>query len=185
MNKKEIKRLLFIALLLVGCAPWMEAGGLYTVESQNFSVELPQGWMRLNTSEYLLITRDGILLQNIFIKRIHIDKPLKHTKKKLNKEMLPQEVAEVIIDNIASDPTVLNFKLIENVPARISGITGFKLVYTYKNRDGLRLKSIYYGFITGEWFYSISYTAALRYYFDKDFETFKKVFESFRLIKTV
>jgi hypothetical protein len=182
-----MKRLLLIIflLLIIGCAPWMQAGGLYTLESQNFSVELPKGWMRLNTKEYLLVTRDGILLQNIFIKRIRIDKPLKHTKKKLNKKMLPQEAAEVIIDDIASTPFVLNFKLIENSPARISGIPGFKLVYTYKNRDGLRLKSIYYGFINSEWFYSISYTAPLRYYFDRDFETFKKVFESFRLIKTV
>jgi len=181
-----MKRFLLIAFLfLTGCAPWMQAGGLYTLESQNFSVELPKGWMRLNTKKYLLVTRDGILLQNILIKRIRIDKPLKHTKKRLNKKMLPQEAAEVIIDDIASTPTVLNFKLIENVPARISGISGFKLVYTYKNRDGLRLKSILYGFIAGEWFYSISYTAPSRYYFDKDLETFKKVFESFRLIKTV
>jgi hypothetical protein len=179
-----MKRLLLIVLILAGCAPWMYTSGLFTSGAQEFSVELPEGWMRLNTSEYLLITRDGFLLQNILIKRVHIDKPLSHTKKKLRKEMLPHEVAEVIIDNISSDPAILNFNLIENLPVRISEIPGFKIIFTYKNRDGLRLKTIYYGFISKEWFYSISYTAASRYYFDKDIETFKKVFKSFRLLET-
>ncbi len=177
-----MKRFLLIVLLsVIGCAPWIRTGGPYS--SNDFSVELPEGWMRFNTGEYLLLTRDGILLQNIHIKRMGIDDEFKHTKKKLTKDMLPYEVAEVIIDNIASDPSVLNFALEENVPTTISSLSGFKLVFTYKNKDGLRLKSIYYGCISGEWFLSIIYTAASRYYFDKDFETFKKVFESFRLVE--
>lgn len=180
-----MKRFLLILLLFVaGCAPWAKVGGLYTSKPHNFSVELPAGWMKFNTRERLYTTRDGVLLQNIIIERLNIEKPLEHTKKKFSKDMLPQEVAEVILDNISSDQTVLNFEVIENIPARISGFPGFKVVFTYKNKDGLRLKSILYGFIDNEWFYGIRYTAALRYYFDKDRKTFEKVFESFRLIKT-
>lgn len=163
----------------------MQVGGLYTSEHHNFSVELPQGWMRLNTDEYLFVTRDGALLQNILIERLHIDKGLKYTKKKFKKGMLPQEAAEVILDSIASDQTVLNFEVIENTPTKISEFSGFKAVFTYKNKDGLRFKSIYYGFMIGEWFYGIRYTAALRHYFDKDLKTFEKVRESFKLLKTV
>lgn len=36
-------------------------------------------------------------------------------------------------------------------------------------------------FMYGDWFYSIRYTAPLRYYFDKDVQTFEKVVESFKL----
>lgn len=181
-----MKRLSLIVLLFIaGCvhAPWVQVGGLYTSESHNFSVEIPHGWMRLNTDKYLLITRDGVLLQNILIERLPIDKQLKHTKKKFNTGMLPQEAAEVILDNISSDQTNLNFEVIENIPAKIGEFPGFKAVFTYKNTDGLRLKSIYYGFMVGEWFYGIRYTAASRHYFEKDLKTFEKVFESFKLIK--
>jgi hypothetical protein len=132
-----------------------------------------------------LITRDGVSLQYIQIERVKIEDSLKHTKKKFSKGMLPQEVAEVVLDNIASDKDNLNLEVIENIPATISGIPGFKAVYTHKTMDGLKLKSIYYGFIMQDWFYGIYYTAALRYYFDKDIETFEKVLETFKLIKIV
>jgi hypothetical protein len=180
-----MKRIIFICfIVLVGCAPWARVGGLHKSGSHNFSVELPEGWMRLNTSEYLLVTRDGVLLQSITVKRVDIDEPLEHTKKKFSKGMLPQEVSEVILDNIASDQAVLNFRIIENVPIDIGGIHGFRAVFTFKNKDGLKLKSVFCGFIHDEWFYGIRYTAALRYYFDKDSETFEEVLRSFRLIKT-
>jgi hypothetical protein len=200
--------LLLILLFTIGCVPWMQVGGLYTSRSHNFSVELPQGWMRLNKSgyqyltidqkiliehlliftnadAYLFITKDGILLQNIIINRGSIDEELKNTKKKLSKGMLPYEAADVIIDNISSDQAVLNFELLENNPVKISGFPGFRIVFTHKNEDGLRLKSIFYGFIEGEWFYSIGYNSALRHYFEEDLKTFEKIFKSFKLTKSV
>jgi len=183
-----MKRAFIILLfLMVGCAPkapWVQVGGLHNMESQDFSVELPQGWMRVNQGDYLFITRDGFLLQYIRVIRLDIEQPLRYTKKKFSKSMLPQEVAEVILDNISSDQNVLDFNLLENIPVKISGISGFRAVYTYKNKDGLKIKGIYCGFITDKWFYGIHYSAAHRYYFDKDVKTFEKVLESFKLLKT-
>jgi hypothetical protein len=178
--------LLIILLLATSCVkePWVQVGGLYTMESQNFSVDLPQGWMRLNQQAYLLITRDGVLLQNIRVAKLDINSPLKNTKKKFSKSMLPQEAAEVLLDNVASDQNLSDFNLLENAPVTINRVQGFRAVYTCKNKDGLKIKSIYCGFIADKWFYGLSYTAAQRYYFDKDAETFEKVLESFRLIKT-
>ena len=98
--------------------------------------------------------------------------------------MLPHEAGEVILDNIASDQTISDFNLLENTPLKISGVSGFRAVYTFKNKDGLKIKGICCGFITGKWFYGLIYSAAQRYYFDKDVETFEKVVGSFKLIKT-
>jgi hypothetical protein len=168
-----------LLLLVIGCAPWVKAGGSYS--SNDFSIELPDGWMRYNSSQYVLVTRDGTLLQNIHIKRIKVDEKLQHTKKKLEQNMLPQETAEVIIDDLASNPAILNFNVEGNSPAEISGLQGFKLSYTYKNGDDLRLSSVNYGILAGKWFYSITYTAPSRHYFDKDIETFDKVVASFKL----
>ena len=173
-----------ILIILVGCAPWTQVGGLHKNESHNFTVELPEGWMRWRQGEHLFITRDGVSLQYLQIGRTKVEDPLKHTKKKFSKGMLPQEAAEVYLDNIASNSDLLNFEVVENIPATINGIPGFKAVYTYKSKDGLKLKSIHYGFISGDWFYGIDYNAAQRYYFDKDLKTFEKVVESFKLIKT-
>ena len=99
--------------------------------------------------------------------------------------MLPQEAAEVILDDISSYQAILNLEVLENIPAEISGFSGFKLVFTYKNEDGLRTKSIFYGFMKGEWFYSIGYNSAAIHYFEKDLETFKEVLKSFKVTESV
>jgi len=179
-----MRKLPLIALLfIIGCIPtppWSKVGGQYFDDSQNFYVELPNGWKKSNRVNYLLVTRDGALLQNIIITSLEIDKGLEYTKKKLKKDMLPQEVAEVIIDDLTSNPNVLNLVVIENTPAKISGHQGFKLLFTFRNREGVKYKSVYYGFIAGGKFYGIRYTAAERYYFDKDIETFEKIVKSFK-----
>ncbi len=177
------KILLILLLFMTACAPWMRGGGSFESSSYNFSFDIPQGWMRLNVDRYLLISRDGPFLQYILIQERHIDRPFKHTKKRLDRGMLPQEAAEVILDEIICDQLVLNFQVIENTPARINRYDGFRLIFTYKNKDGLKLKTIYYGFIAGDRFYNIRYNAAKRYYFEKDIETFEKVLNSFKLIE--
>ena len=175
------KALLIFFVFIPACAPWTKVGGLYEPASHNFSVNIPQGWMKLNTERYLFITRDGPFLQYMLIQERPIDKAFQNTKKRIKRGMLPQEAAEVIIDEIISDQLVLHFEVIENNPAIIDRYDGFRIVFTYKNRDGLRFQTIYCGFIVGEWFYSIRYTAAQRDYFEKDIETFHKVLDSFRL----
>jgi hypothetical protein len=85
---------------------------------------------------------------------------------------------------VASNPEATDVRVIENSPMVIGGIPGFRAVYTYKNKDGLKCKSVSCGMLAGEWFYGMIYNAAERYYFDKDVETFEKVVQSFKLIKT-
>ena len=181
-----MKRLILISLLLLtGCvqAIWVQEEGLHTMTTLNFSVQIPQGWMKLNKEEYLFMTHDGTLLQTIFINRMAISSPLKYTKKKLEKGMLPQEVANIIIDNTTSNQAIQNYELKENIPATIGGQQGFKVTYGYKSSDEVKRKSIVCGFLYGEWFYEIRYEAPERYYFDKYLKTFEQFVESFRLVK--
>ena len=180
-----MKKLLVIVLILLSAcaAPWIESGGTYRALSHNFYVDIPQGWMRLNTERYLLISREGPFLQYVLIQDRPVDRPFRHTKKKLLKDMLPEEAAQVVIDEIVSDQTVVNLEVTENVPTEINGHDGFRLAFTYRNKDGLTFKTIYYGFIKGEKLYSIRYTAAKRYYFEKDIQAFETLLSSFRLIK--
>jgi hypothetical protein len=179
--------LLGLGLLAGGCVtlPWQPTAGLYSSPAENFAVELPQGWMRLNSNEDLLITRDGVLLQHVSVERAAIDQPLKSTKKTLTRDMQPQAVAEVIIDNFMSSERMLDVKVVENRPVQVAQYRGFRLVYTHRDKNGLRFKSVLHGFLAGDVFYAIRYTAAERYYFAKDLPTFEQVLASFRLIRPV
>ena len=182
--KRIMKRFLLLPLLLfsiTACAPWTRGRGLYESPKHTFTLDIPQKWMRLNSDEYLLISRDGPFLQYVLVQERHIDRPFRHTKKRFRREMLPQEAAEIILDEISSDQSVFNFLVIENVPATIDRHEGFRIIFRYRNKDGLGFKTIYYGLIAGERFYSIRYNAAERYYFEKDLEAFEQVLNSFAI----
>ena len=176
--------LVFLALL-AGCATprWTQVGGEYKNEKLNFIVDLPQGWMRAGDEHVLNATREGFPLQHILVSRFGIDQPLANTKKKFQKGMLPQEVAEVALDQFGSDPKLTHLAILENKPAAICGNPGFRVVFTYRFKEGARYKDVVYGFLLKDHFYFLRYSAAQRHYFDRDAETFEKVVRSFRLIK--
>jgi hypothetical protein len=180
-----MKRLVLICLLVVfitGCLPWVRTSGYHAEPTLNVSAELPYGWMRHNTTDYLFITRDGPMLQYIMVESIHVEDELKHTKKKFKKGMMPQEQAEVILDNTGSSEEVRNLKVKWNKPTKLNGRKAFKVLFTYQDEDGLQYQSLYYGFMEGDWFYGIRYNAPERYYFDKELKTFKDVLMSVKLL---
>lgn len=181
---KNILLLIIVTLLLTGCAPWARMGGPYDATGQNISLELPDGWMRVNTDDYLFITRDGMRLQNILVESINVNDTLKHTKKKFRKGMLALEASEVIMDNIASSDQVHDFEIKERKSAKVAGKPGFRVVFSYKTVDGLKMQGVVYGLMHGEWFYLMKYAAPRRFYFDRDVKTFERVVVSAHLIKS-
>jgi hypothetical protein len=177
-----MKKLLWLPLVLMtACASWLPVGGPYESPSRHFSVVLPENWMKLRAEQDLLLSKDGPFLQYVLIQERPVDKPFGHTRKRLHRGMLAQEAAQLIIDEISSDRSVYDFRVIQNRPARINGHNGFELVFTHKNQDGLVFKTRYYGIISGDWFYAIRYNAAERYYFDKDIQTFQSILSSLEL----
>lgn len=177
-----VKRLgwLLIIVTMFGCARWVTIGGNFESESQGYRVSLPEGWHRFNReTDVLRITNDGFGLQEIRIFRLSLDREVPNTKKKFSKGMQPQEVAEIIIDGLRSDPQVNNLQIVEDRPANVGGESGFRLFYSYRTQESLTRKVIHYGFLTGGWYYGVLFDAPARYYFDKDAETFEKVKDSF------
>lgn len=177
------KLTLMLLVIVAGCASMAHDGGVYESSDYQFSVEIPDGWRKLDTEKYFLITKDGPFLQYALIQQRPIDRPFKHTQKKLNKGMLPQEVADIIVDEIASDRNILSFQVIENAPAIIDGHEGFKILFTYSDKKGSTFKMLYYGFLNGDSFYNLRYNAAVRHYFEKDITAFEKILSSFKLIE--
>ena len=190
MNRDGARSLMGgLMLLLAGCAPFVLASGKQTLSEYEFEVAVPDGWYRamrdpktLKALEGLVLTRDGLVLQQIRVERVAVEKDLKSTKRKFDVKLPPQEVAEIELDDHRSNPNVFNLAVEENVPAIVDGRRGFKLVYTWSTKDGYRLKGIHYGFMEGKWVYRIIYQAAARYYFDHDLAVFEKLRGSFRLL---
>ena len=174
--------LVFVACALSGCAPWVQVEGPYRMDTQGFEVNLPAGWRRATTvSDSLLLTRDGVSLQYIWIERVAVGDELTHTKKKFAKRMSPQDVAEVELDEVRLDQGMRIVELLENVPFQMAGFPGFKVVYTFRAENGLRLKRVHYGVLVRDRVYRVQYQAPARYYFEKDLSTFERVRESFRI----
>jgi len=170
-----------LLLLMTACASWLPVGGPYESPSHRFTVVLPEKWMKLRAEHDLLLSKDGPFLQYVLIQERPIDKPFGHTRKTLRRGMLAHEAAQLIVDEISSDRSVYDFRVIQNRPARIHGHNGFALLFTHKNRDGLSFKTRYCGVISGDWFYAVRYSAAERYYFEKDIHTFESILSSFEL----
>ncbi len=178
-----MKKLLCLTFLfMASCASLGQSGNPSPSAAYgNFTLEFPEEWRKVTTDKYLMITRDGAFSQYILVQQRHVERPFSHTKKKIDKGMLPQEAAQVILDEITSDRAVLNFKVLENLPAAVNGYNGFRLVFTYQIKGGHKFKTLYYGFLQGEWFYSLRYNAADGHYSDKDAETFRQVLETFKI----
>ena len=97
--------------------------------------------------------------------------------------MLPEEAAQIIIDELISDQNLINLKLLNNVPETIKGYTGFKLLYTYQDSEGHTFKTLYYGFIKEDTFFNLRFTASDRFHFQRDIEGFHYLMNSFEVIK--
>jgi len=179
-----MKKILCLLLLpcLTACASINMQKKYPDPSSGSFAIEYPEKWIKIQKQHYLMFTRSDPFSQYILVQQRHVDKPFGHTKKKINRGMLPQEAAEVIGDEIISDRSVSNYQVIESLPVKVGGYDGFKMVFTYKTREGLKFKTLYYGLVQGEWFYNLRFNAAEGKFSDNDIETFMKVFKSFRLV---
>jgi len=174
-------------LLLAGVAAcangprWIPAGGGFIPESGAYSLQLPEGWMRLADPGRVFVSRDGPYLQRIDVRVLQVGTPLGATKKTFSRGMLPQEAAELVQDALLSSPGMQGMTLLENAPATLDGHPGFKLVIGYKATDGLKMRALVYGMLDGDSVYELMYRATERYYFERDLPTFEQVRASFRI----
>jgi len=179
---KKLVSLLYCLIFIFSCVSGAQERSLKKLPDADFSVKIPHGWWKPGYTDKYLITKDGPYLQYVLIQQRPLNKAFRYTKKTIRIEMLPQEAADIIIDELASDRYLLNFRVIENAPASVDGHAGFKILFSYKDKKGSQFKTLYYGFISGDSFYNLRYCAAMRHYFEKDIATFEQIHSSFQLI---
>jgi hypothetical protein len=174
--------LLAATLILTACAgPWNTAP-VHLSEPQ-WSVTSPEGWMHLSMQESDMLSKDGPYLEYILIQSRSLDQGFRFTRQKLGPDMLPHEAAQVITDNLRADPLIRRLELLAIEPAMVGGFAGFRLIYSYQDPYGVEIKTIYYGVVLPNQFFNLRYTAAHRYYFDKELPAFNQVFDSLQLAR--
>lgn len=161
---------------------------------------VPDGWHWVLRGEDFLATRDGVFLQQILVERLHVDQvdqkvggafpqavwssktwPVRTAKSLTNRfvaGMPPADAAEVLLGSRRNDPSVTDLGVRKVVTRTIAGQQAFRAEFDFRlvssEADRWPLyRSAYCGFMLGEWFYGITYTAAARYYFDRDAGTFE------------
>ena len=184
-NLKIVHSALMVGLTLcvAGCGaflPWTHLrSGEYKDNRRGFSAVIPADWMRYNMAKNFVMTRDGITLNRVVVEKGRIDAELEYTKKKFSKDMLPQDLAELEIDNMRADANRQFIEVLENRPVKVSGQPAFRLEYTYQTPQGLKYHARQYGFLYNDRIYRILYEAADQHYYRaylKDFERFMETF---------
>lgn len=185
--KKMILAMVLLSIGFAGCAtfqPWSKLEkSEYVDHARGFKATVPVGWMRLTQSKFFFITYDGELLNSIVVDRVKFDAPLQNTKRKFSAEMSPQELSEVEIDALKSNPEITNVVISSNKPMTVSGKQAFSLEYTFSNKDGLKYEGRNVGFSVDDKVYLITYEAPAQNYFAKSLQAFTDFIQSFELIK--
>ena len=184
LRKHKIEYWMLFFLLAAGglsaCATsWKPAQGV--LQNAVWRIEVPEGWMRLTSPAYIMLSKDGPYLEYILVQDRPLSAGFSYSRQYLKQDMLPHEMAQVVIDSLLADPHIRDFQLLVNTPAILGGHAGFRLVYTFQDDQGVDMKTVYYGTALAHSFMNVRYTAAQRHYFDAGLKTFEQVIASLRL----
>lgn len=179
-----MKKIIWVTLFLfaAGCLACHHSSAPSRPTNYSFTIDVPEGWRRIDRP-YLLITKEGPFLQNIMVQTRHISRSFRYTQKKMRKGMLPEEAAQIIIDEYTSDQNIGNLKVLNNAPAQINGHNGFKILLTYLGPKENEFHTLYYGFIKADTYFNLRFSAGDSQYYQKDIETFNRMLNSFRVVK--
>jgi hypothetical protein len=175
------KPIFLFLFLLVAFTLNCQAGSASKAVTQNFTVDIPEGWTRFSSAEYFMLTKEGVFSQYILVLQRRADEPFSHTENRLRKDMSPKEAAGVITDELGSDENLMNFQSLEYIPAKVGRYNGFRIVFRYQDKNGRNFRTAFYGLLKGNWFYSLRYCAQEEKYTDEDIKAFEKVVNSFKI----
>jgi len=162
------------AVLLAACeSTWVPTSGNYHSNKIGVSADLPDGWARYTPERDVMLTRDGFLLQSMRISREEYGSEIPNTTRKIEKDMLPQEAAQLLIDSMAANTDLHRLEVTDNQPAEVDGNQGFRVEVTYSTADGPTMRETIYGALTPDSYVLAHYRAPDRYYHERtanDFE---------------
>lgn len=185
MNKLVKAVLAFVFLAIVGCTPtWKPVGTAAYVQGDSFSIVLPRGWLQLEgmDKKSVIASTDGPFLQSFVASHKDIRTAFKATKAEVSADTLTYELMEYYIAESKANSGDQTVDVESKEAVEIAGEDGFKVVFLYKNQEGLRFKKVIYGCMNDSRLYTLSYHAPVLYYFDKNLPDFEASVKTFRFL---
>jgi hypothetical protein len=175
--------ILAATVVLSGCVTetWTTKPGPQHVEKLGVTADLPEGWSRFNPDPDLVMTKDGILLQKIWVTRKKYGSKIPRTEQTINQDTEAQEAAQIMIDAMAADQTRQRVTVTDNRPATVGGRPGFRLEVTYQTPEGLTVRETAYVALTDDSYVIVRYSAPNRYYHERDQGAFERVVQSLKI----
>ncbi|BAN70107.1 hypothetical protein [endosymbiont of unidentified scaly snail isolate Monju] len=178
--------LITLFLLLAGCAgQWVHIrdNGQRQISSSRYDVALPLDWVRRETPDGLIVSRDGPDLQKILLRAVPHDKAFPTIEQTSRPDMLPSDLgARFIAELRAGDSDGLpSLEIEEEGPASLDGHEAFRLRANYRNADGIRFRLLAYGTVTDKGYVELVYVAPAIYYFARNLDDFEAVRASLKL----
>lgn len=174
-----LRHTLTLGLLLVSlsaCTPWTRVDQASRVETKrsDYSLSLPLGWVKnTTTGNDLFITRDGPALNYILVNRQPHDTKLPRTKRETRADMLPHEMAELILAEWKGNEATANLEVLANTPAFLGGKPAARVHIRYKNERGLPIERILIGMVDAKGRLFLVYEAPAIVYFQRSLAEFE------------
>jgi hypothetical protein len=173
-----------LSFLLSACNTWQRIDESSSViETDQYRVTMPMGWVQLKVNNHLLVTRDGPDLQKIEITVSESSKAFAAIEKGSSEELLPSELAELYIADLRKQHKngLPSLEVLSNAPATVDGHDGFQLMLRYRADNGLFYNQRVTGFAAKDAFYCIFYRAPALHYYALDDTQYDEVLHGFKM----
>lgn len=175
--------LVVATLALAGCqtAPWtrLDTPEAIAVAKSKRAFVPPAGWVRWNgATSGIVVTRDGTPIQYIRAAEMSHDDAFRSIRKNSNPDLLPNELAELLIAARKAMPGMSGLVVKSNEPATFGGLDGVRLGLTYRDERGASFDHLLYASAETEGVFMIEYHALSKHYFPRDLPAFEKAVAS-------
>lgn len=175
--------LLVATLTLAGCqtAAWtrLDTPEAIAVAKSTRAFVPPAGWVRWNgATSGVVVTRDGTPIQYIRAAEMSHEEAFRAIKKKSNADLLPNELAELLIAARKAMPGMSGLVVKNNEPATFGGLDGVRLGLTYRDERGASFDHLMYAAAESQGVFMIEYHALSKHYFPRDLPAFEKAVAS-------
>lgn len=180
MKNLRLSIVLFV-MSLSACAPWsaINPDSRSITVKEDFTLQAPLGWVRRNFDIYeVFLSRDAPLLNFIAINRDKHERELARTKRTTNPDLLPQEVAELVIAELKAGSSRGAFTVLSNRPATIGGKPAVRVHARWKTDRGLTVERLTYAMVDQKGRLAFIYEAPGLVYFPKGLADFESMMKS-------
>jgi hypothetical protein len=188
MSKAGIR----IIVLLAGMAVAVPAiawkivmqGQPFTHKASGYSIQYPAGWRYEKYGDFSFTTRDGPCMQKIYVDFRKHKKAFPALGKDATPEMMPQELAEKIVEEMEADGSLQNMQVLSNEPTTLAGRPAFKVHVSFRtsvDAGSVRYEGIVVGANSPQGIFLVGYSGSVLNYFARDLETYDKTLATFAI----